>query len=96
MKMLSKTHLAAILFLPVSVGVTFAAAPQESNTAQTPATPSTTLKVQVNEVILPVTVRDKKGQVVHVMVGYVLLYLLKVVWSLDQNHGISVCHCRRK
>jgi len=64
MKMLSKTHLAAILFLPVSVGVTFAAAPQESNTAQTPATPSTTLKVQVNEVILPVTVRDKKGQVV--------------------------------
>jgi VWFA-related protein len=68
MTTLSKTHLAALLFLPVSLGVAFAAAPQALTPAQTPtqtsATPSTTLKVQVNEVILPVTVRDKKGQVV--------------------------------
>src|ERR1700678_2465847 len=32
--------------------------------AQASAAPATTLKVQVNEVILPVTVRDKKGQIV--------------------------------
>lgn len=32
--------------------------------AQQPATPSTTIKAETREVILPVTVRDKKGQVV--------------------------------
>jgi VWFA-related protein len=60
MIMRSKTHLVALLVLPISLGVVMplCAAGQASTT------PSTTLKVQVNEVILPVTVRDKKGQVV--------------------------------
>jgi VWFA-related protein len=56
MKTRSKVRLAALLFFPISFGVLVE--------GQTPATPSTTLKVQVNEVILPVTVRDKKGQIV--------------------------------
>ena len=53
-----KTRQAALLLLlsPIFAITT--------STAQTAATPSTTLKVQVNEVILPVTVRDKKGQIV--------------------------------
>lgn len=41
-----------------------AAAPAASTTVAAANTPATTLKVQVKEVILPVTVRDKKGQVV--------------------------------
>jgi len=37
---------------------------QAAGTSPAATTPATTLKVQVREVILPVTVRDKKGQVV--------------------------------
>jgi VWFA-related protein len=66
MRMRTQTHLAALLFLLISPGaaISTAVAQQASNTPPAPATPSTTLKVQVNEVVLPVTVRDKKGQVV--------------------------------
>ena len=54
----------------VTTCITVSAAAQQTTAAAatpstTPAnTPVTTLKVQVKEVILPVTVRDKKGQVV--------------------------------
>jgi VWFA-related protein len=61
MTMQLKTHLAALLSLCVSLGTAIPAASQAS-AAQ--SAPTTTLKVQVNEVILPVTVRDKKGQIV--------------------------------
>jgi VWFA-related protein len=57
MTMQSKTRLAALFLFSLSFGAASAG-------AQTPAAPVTTLKAQVNEVILPVTVRDKKGQVV--------------------------------
>jgi VWFA-related protein len=53
------TRFAALLLFPISLCAVISVAD-----AQTPATPSTTLKVQVNEVVLPVTVRDKKGQIV--------------------------------
>jgi VWFA-related protein len=55
--MQSKTRLSAAFLSFLSFGAVIAG-------AQTPAAPVTTLKAQVNEVILPVTVRDKKGQVV--------------------------------
>jgi VWFA-related protein len=57
MTMQSKTRLAVLFVSFLSPGAAIAG-------AQTPASPATTLKVQVNEVILPVIVRDKKGQVV--------------------------------
>jgi VWFA-related protein len=47
------------------VGALFAiSSGAQAPAAQATAAPATTLKVQVNEVILPVTVRDKKGQIV--------------------------------
>ena len=60
MNMLSKTQSAAGLIASVFLGAAIAL----PGLAQTGAAPSTTLKVQVNEVVLPVTVRDKKGQIV--------------------------------
>ena len=64
-------HSTLRLCLPLLLGVvagaiSYRADAQTSSasTSSSAATPSTTLKVQVNEVILPVTVRDKKGQIV--------------------------------
>jgi len=64
--------LVRLLVVPLSLGISVgaAAAPQAATSgsvaseAKTTDTPSTTLKVQVNEVILPVTVRDNKGKIV--------------------------------
>jgi VWFA-related protein len=66
MKMSPKIRPAVRLCLPVLFGIAVCASPRESRAQNSGAsdTPSTTLKVQVNEVILPVTVRDKKGQIV--------------------------------
>jgi VWFA-related protein len=63
MNMQFKTYRAALLVSSASLGIAITAAAQTS-AAQAPAAPTTTLKVQVNEVVLPVMVRDKKGQVV--------------------------------
>jgi hypothetical protein len=59
---------ALILALLLSGGLACGAQQSASQpaTSSAPPTPSTatTLKVQVREVVLPVTVRDKKGQIV--------------------------------
>ena len=49
-----------------AMGLAMQAMAQQSTTATQGAanTPATTIKVQVREVVLPVTVRDKKGQIV--------------------------------
>jgi VWFA-related protein len=62
MTMQSKTRLAALFLFSLSLDTVIAGA--QTPAASTAAAPVTTLKAQVNEVILPVTVRDKKGQVV--------------------------------
>ncbi len=70
MKKLSSSLNSLVKFALVLSCVTVPAAAQQTTaTAATPSattanTPATTLKVQVKEVILPVTVRDKKGQIV--------------------------------
>jgi VWFA-related protein len=71
MTMRTNTRPARLLLLLVTLSVAIAAsAAQQASSTATEAkaasadTPSTTLKVQVNEVILPVTVRDNKGKIV--------------------------------
>src|ERR1035437_1550801 len=50
------------LFVAVSLVVLFSL--PKAGLAQTPSQPTPTLKVQAREVLLPVTVRDKKGSLV--------------------------------
>jgi len=70
MKKLSDILNSLVKFALVLPCITIPAAAQQTTaTTATPSatpanTPTTTLKVQVKEVILPVTVRDKKGQIV--------------------------------
>jgi VWFA-related protein len=67
MTMRLKTHLARTLFLvslDISIAASACAQGAPANESKTADTPSATLKVQVNEVILPVTVRDSKGKIV--------------------------------
>lgn len=56
--------LAASISVAASASPQTAASPSSATDNKTADTPSTTLKVQVNEVILPVTVRDNKGKIV--------------------------------
>ena len=62
MKKTAKAYRPLLALLPLALGFASASKAQQASSAS--PTPSTTLKVQVNEVILPVTVRDKKGQIV--------------------------------
>src|SRR5271170_5440684 len=68
MKRLPELSVVASAILLTAIGTTVfgqsTATQPTSASAPGPAAPSTTLKVQVNEVILPVTVRDKKGETV--------------------------------
>jgi len=63
MTMRQQNQLVSLLFFPIAIGTAIVASAALA-AGQAASAPTTTLKVQVNEVILPVTVRDKKGQIV--------------------------------
>jgi len=61
---LPMNRLRAALLLSFAGSVTVAGLAQDAAKAATDNTPTTTLKAQVHEVLLPVTVRDKNGKII--------------------------------